>query len=140
MTFLTTVKQAVTLYINEIEIMCRMRHANIVRIYGCTQPPEAVFIVMEYCPSNLSQLIHRWTRIPVPLLLKIAKGIANGYSPPPPLFFFFPNSLIPYLRLLYLHKHAKIIHRDMKPSNVLLDEHNTPKIAGMLFHACRFNI
>eukprot|EP00026_Physarum_polycephalum_P001170 Phypoly_transcript_01171.p1 GENE.Phypoly_transcript_01171~~Phypoly_transcript_01171.p1 ORF type:complete len:1117 (+),score=199.88 Phypoly_transcript_01171:88-3438(+) len=105
---LQSMQHAVSLYVNEIELMCRVRHPNVVRIFGCTAPP-LVYIVMDYYPSNLSQLIQKWSRIPTPVLLKIAKGIANG--------------------LFYLHNVAKIIHRDMKPSNVLLDDKNNPKIA-----------
>jgi len=102
------VQNAVTQFVNEIEILCRLEHPNVVKLFGCTAPPT-VYIVMDYYPRNLQSLIQQMGKIPLPLLISIAKGISLG--------------------LFYLHRIAKIIHRDLKPSNILLDDENIPKIA-----------
>ncbi|KAK6263924.1 hypothetical protein SCA6_019358 [Theobroma cacao] len=98
----------------EIELLSRVHHKNVVSLLGfCFERGEQM-LIYEYVPngslsdslSGKSGIRMDWTR-----RLKIALGAARG--------------------LAYLHKLANppIIHRDIKSSNILLDERLNAKVA-----------
>ena len=98
---------------NEIEILFRLRHPNLVLMMGLNMKRR--FIVLEYCSGgNLFDLLHRKGLIDLSWRqrLKILIDIARGMN--------------------YLHTlPEKVIHRDLKSLNVLLseeivDEYDTP--------------
>ncbi|PKI67030.1 hypothetical protein CRG98_012568 [Punica granatum] len=108
---------------NEIMLMVRLQHRNLVKLVGfCFEGGERI-IIYEFVPyASLDRFISDpnkrvlldWTK-----RYKIIKGTARG--------------------LLYLHvdSQLRLIHRDLKPANILLDEKMNPKIAdfgtGRLF-------
>ena len=84
----------------EASIMMDISHPNIVHMYDYFQDGGSSYIVMEYIDGySLSELIHRYKQIPVYLAAYIILKIAEG--------------------LKYAHSEG-IIHRDIKPGNVLL--------------------
>lgn len=91
----------------EAQTMQRLRHPNIVQVYGyCVSPKYRM--VMEYMPNgSLFQLLHNKQAVPWELRIKIAMDMAKG--------------------LMYLHK-EDIVHRDIKSLNVLLDENFKAKL------------
>ncbi|GLI60535.1 hypothetical protein VaNZ11_002682 [Volvox africanus] len=94
--------------LQEMAILARARHPNIVRCYGgCLQPPE-IFLVEELLVCSLHDFIYHPHGDHSPLkLLGLARDVALG--------------------LAYLH--PTILHRDLKPSNILIDMNGRAKIA-----------
>ncbi|KAK4785067.1 hypothetical protein SAY86_001756 [Trapa natans] len=108
-------RQWVEHFFNEVNLMSNIRHKNLVRLLGCSITGPESLLVYEYIP-NLSLLDHLFVRTDTELLnweirCKIILGIAEG--------------------LAHLHEGStlRIIHRDIKLSNILLDEDFTPKVA-----------
>ncbi|KAJ3672367.1 hypothetical protein LUZ60_007088 [Juncus effusus] len=94
----------------EVSIMKKVRHKNVVQFLGaCTKPPR-FFIVTEFMSGgSLYDYLHKHKGALKPqFLLKISLDIAKGMD--------------------YLHQH-KIIHRDLKTANLLIDENEVVKVA-----------
>ncbi|KAG6516728.1 receptor protein-tyrosine kinase CEPR2-like [Zingiber officinale] len=101
----------------ELDIMGQIRHRNILKLYACMTGKGSSYLVFEYMINgNLYQALHRQVKGREPELdwskrYKIALGVAKGIT--------------------YLHHDCSpaIIHRDIKSSNILLDEDYEAKIA-----------
>lgn len=101
----------------EVSILSRIRHPNIVKFYGGCLHPPTVFIVEELMEKDLSSLVHGSEMLlALDDVLRIGKDIATG------LF----------------HLHPTIVHRDLKPANVLLDKRGVAKISD--FGLARFKL
>uniref|UniRef100_A0A5B7AY51 Putative receptor-like protein kinase HAIKU2 n=2 Tax=Davidia involucrata TaxID=16924 RepID=A0A5B7AY51_DAVIN len=101
----------------EMEILGKIRHRNVLKLYACLMKGGSSFLVLEYMENgNLFEALHREIKGGQPELdwqqrYRIALGTAKG--------------------LAYLHHDCfpSIIHRDIKSTNILLDEDYEPKIA-----------
>ncbi|XVE57164.1 hypothetical protein DITRI_Ditri04bG0070000 [Diplodiscus trichospermus] len=115
-------RQWVDQFFNEVNLISGIQHKNLVRLLGCSiEGPESL-LVYEYVPNrSLDQILFVKNTIHIlswSQRFNIICGIADG--------------------LAYLHggSGAKIIHRDIKTSNILLDENLTPKIADFGLARC----
>lgn len=98
----------------EIEIISRVHHRHLVSLVGYCISGDQRLLVYEYVPNKTLEFhLHANDRptIDWPTRLKIALGSAKG--------------------LAYLHEdcHPKIIHRDIKAANILLDYKFEAKVA-----------
>ncbi|KAF7040329.1 hypothetical protein CFC21_050237 [Triticum aestivum] len=107
--------QGFTEFQNEVELLAKLQHNNLVKLMGCCIQGEERLLVYEYLPNkSLDFFIFDesiTTFVDWNKRCLIIEGIAQG--------------------LLYLHKHSRlrIIHRDLKASNILLDQDMNPKIS-----------
>ncbi|THU56377.1 hypothetical protein C4D60_Mb11t16630 [Musa balbisiana] len=100
----------------EVEAIGRVRHKNLVRLLGyCVEGAHRI-LVYEYVDNgNLDQWLHGDVGLCSPLTWEIRMNIILGTAK----------------GLMYLHEglEPKVIHRDIKSSNILLDKYWNPKVS-----------
>ncbi|XP_016648166.1 PREDICTED: probable LRR receptor-like serine/threonine-protein kinase At1g07650 [Prunus mume] len=109
-------KQGNREFVNEIGMISALKHPNLVRLYGCCIEGNQLLLVYEYMENN--SLAHSLfgqekgiLKLDWPTRQKICVGIARG--------------------LAFMHEEStlKIVHRDIKTTNILLDRDLNPKIS-----------
>ncbi|KAF7809614.1 serine/threonine-protein kinase STY17 isoform X1 [Senna tora] len=97
-------------FAQEVYIMRKIRHKNVVQFIGaCTQPPNLCIVTEFMSRGSIHDFLHKQRGVfKLPSLLKVAIDVSKGMN--------------------YLHQ-SNIIHRDLKSANLLMDENEVVKVA-----------
>ncbi|WZZ59314.1 hypothetical protein YC2023_059421 [Brassica napus] len=101
-------------FVNEIGMISGLNHPNLVKLYGCCVEKNQLMLVYEYMENNsLAHMLHGKSSLNLDWKArqKICVGIARG------LEFLHEGSMI------------RMVHRDIKTTNVLLDADLNAKIS-----------
>ena len=95
-------------FMQEAQVMARASHPNLVQVHDLEQIGDANYIVLEFVRGkSLRDMINQGT-LPLPQTFAVMHGVLQALD--------------------YAHRRA-IVHRDMKPENVLLSEEGDVKVA-----------
>ncbi|KAK4477254.1 hypothetical protein RD792_016468 [Penstemon davidsonii] len=96
-------------FAQEVYIMRKVRHKNVVQFIGaCTRPPHLCIVTEFMSGGSVYDYLHKQRgTFKLPTLLKVAIDISKGMN--------------------YLHQN-NIIHRDLKAANLLMDENEVVKV------------
>src|SRR5262249_39644108 len=99
-------------FYREARAVAALDHPNIVRAYDIDQDDQLHFLVMEYIDgANLQEIVKRSGPVAIPRAVHYIRQAAQG--------------------LMHAHKTANLIHRDIKPGNVLVDRNGLVKVLDM---------
>ena len=95
--------------LEDVSRLVELQHKNIVQYFGVEQDQNNVYILMEYCSEgSLARLLNSYGKFHQAMLLHYTHQILEG--------------------LVFLHS-LHIVHRDIKPDNVLIDAEGRVKLA-----------
>ncbi|KAG9441756.1 hypothetical protein H6P81_017610 [Aristolochia fimbriata] len=97
-------------FAQEVYIMRKVRHKNVVQFIGaCTRPPSLCIVTEYMSGGSVYDFLHKQKGVfKLPSLLKVGIDVSKGMN--------------------YLHQN-NIIHRDLKAANLLMDENEVVKVA-----------
>ena len=99
---LTSDMSFVTRFTREARIVGNLRHSNIIRVYDAGRDGQHLYFAMEYFPgSTAGQMLKERGRLPVGQVVEIVAQAADALD--------------------YAHVQGHLVHRDVKPENMLVD-------------------
>jgi eukaryotic-like serine/threonine-protein kinase len=113
--------EATSGFLNEARTLVRLAHPRIIRLLDYGVQEQTPFLVMEYAPGGTLRDLHPGgQRLPLPTVLEYVKQVAEA--------------------LQYAHN-ERLIHRDVKPANLLLGRHGEVLLSdfgiALLAHSSR---
>ena len=98
-------------FIREAQAIAALDHPNIIRAYDFDHEGDIHYIIMEYYPGeNLQTIVDRDKTVPFPRIVNILRQTADALA----------------------HAHAiGVIHRDVKPSNILVNQQGEVKVLDL---------
>ncbi|KAF8292871.1 putative ULK family serine/threonine-protein kinase [Trypanosoma cruzi] len=97
---------------SEIEIMTKLDHDNIITLFEAFETQQEFVVVMEYAQGELFEILEDDKKLPEDVVQRISKQLVQA--------------------LYYLHSN-RIMHRDMKPQNILIGQNGSVKLADFGF-------
>jgi len=105
--------------IREISLLKELEHPGVVQLLDVVHAETVLYLVFEYLDKDLKKLMDDYAA------LKREEGISNT-GLPEPLVKSYLRQLLE--GIAYCHKH-RVLHRDLKPQNLLIDSHGLIKLA-----------
>ncbi|OHT00558.1 CAMK family protein kinase [Tritrichomonas foetus] len=96
-------------YQHEVHNLSRLNHQNVIRLYDAFAEDNILFVILEYCPKGT-----------------LADELSKSFPLTKKRLYYLVSHIASALD--YCHSN-NIVHRDLKLSNVLIDEYDRPKIA-----------
>jgi serine/threonine-protein kinase len=98
-------------FIREAQAIAALDHPNIIRAYDFDHEGDLHYIIMEYFPGdNLQAIVDRKKKVPFPRIVNVLRQTADALA----------------------HAHAiGVIHRDVKPSNILVSPQGEVKVLDL---------
>jgi serine/threonine protein kinase len=97
-------------FLEEVEVTAALAHPNIIRVYTLGEQDGRLYLVMEHLDQpSLEQRMDQAGKLSERDVLEIGIGIASA--------------------LQFAHEETGLIHRDIKPGNILFGRGNIPKLA-----------
>ncbi|NBS86961.1 MAG: serine/threonine protein kinase [Verrucomicrobia bacterium] len=97
-------------FLEEVEVTASLAHPNIIRVFTLGEQEGRLYLVMEHLDEpSLENRMDRQTKVSEREVLEIGIGIASA--------------------LQFAHEETGLIHRDIKPGNILFGRGNSPKLA-----------
>ena len=97
-------------FLDEVEVTASLAHPNIIRVYTLGEQDGRLYLVMEHLDQpSLEQRMEQGGKLAERDVLEIGIGIASA--------------------LQFAHEETGMIHRDIKPGNILFGRGNIPKLA-----------
>ena len=94
--------------LNEVKMLSRLRHNHIIAYLGSTVVDSKVMVIMEYACTTLAKVLVNFGKLSLSSAKRYTRDVTRG--------------------LRYLHFNA-VLHRDIKPQNVLIGQTGTCKLA-----------
>jgi len=108
---LATDKRFLVRFYREAQLAARLAHPNVVQVYDVGEAQGVYYLAMEYVPGeSLARRLARTHHLPPAEVVHIGKGMA---------------------RALQHAETAGIVHRDIKPGNILLGQDGAVKLADL---------
>ena len=137
--------QGIEEFMNEITLIAELQHTNLVRLFGCCIQGEEKMLIYEYMPNkSLDSFLFGQSFYECALssclvcAVIVTNQICKHHSSVDPvsgrhLDWEKRVNIIEGIAqgILYLHRYSRlrVIHRDLKASNILLDQDMNPKIS-----------
>ena len=99
---------ALSRFLQEAQVMARTSHPNLVQVHDLEEVGDSKFIILEFVKGRSLREMLRAGAMALPQVVAVMHGILQGLN--------------------YAHRH-NIVHRDMKPENVLISDDGEVKVA-----------
>ena len=97
-------------FLEEVEVTASLAHPNIIRVFTLGEQDGRLYLVMEHLDQpSLENRMENQAKVSERDVLEIGIGIASA--------------------LQFAHEETGLIHRDIKPGNILFGRGNIPKLA-----------
>ena len=97
-------------FLEEVEVTASLAHPNIIRVFTLGEQDGRLYLVMEHLDEpSLEHRMEKQSKVPEKDILEVGLGIASA--------------------LQFAHEETGLIHRDIKPGNILFGRGNIPKLA-----------